>query len=77
VVERLLGETAAELLLQLSPQCGDNLGAVVRAFLPKDLAADAVSDLPIEQRQAGVDHAGGLLAAFEDDAADLVQHRAG
>lgn len=61
--EILLRESTTEVGFQLSPQRGDDLGAILRSLFPEDLTADAVPNSPIKQRQAGIDHTGGLLPA--------------
>lgn len=73
----LFAEPSAELLLQPLGQRPHDLRAILRPSLFEDLPPDTVTDPPVEDRQAGVDHPRGLLPGLEDEVAYLGQDRAG
>jgi hypothetical protein len=62
----LLTEAAAELQLQLSPQCGDNLFPVFCSALREDIDVNAGADLPIQLHQGAVDIMCDRSARFYD-----------
>ena len=67
----LLPKAPPELRLQLSPQRGDNLGAILRPLLLEDVLADPRADLPVERGQPGIDRLRHLLAGDLDHLTDV------
>jgi hypothetical protein len=67
----LLPETTPEPFLQLSPQRGDNLGAVLGPALFQDVLANASADLPVQRRECDVGGLGELPPRRFDQPADV------
>ncbi len=53
-----LSEAESKLGFQSSRQCRDDFGPIFRALFFQDLSPDAVANLPVEQREAGIDSLG-------------------
>jgi hypothetical protein len=73
----LLRKPLAELGNQLLRQCSNNLFAVFRPFLLKDVATDSLSHAPVEQDQRGVHLARYILSRFGDQLPEVAQQSLG
>ncbi len=67
VAQRLVRVAPAELLFQLSPQCGDNFFPIRGPLFLEDVAADAIADMPVSQYECRIDRLVGSLPSSNDD----------